>query len=264
MATYKIQQNQTGLDIVNQLYTSQNNIYDIYLNNADFNINLMQYDLQVNYTNPINQTVNIINNNNYIFKNGNVSIFTELCTITSGIGIFNTPEIILYSNIIPSLQINNTNTEEYFIFEQDDDIELKLYESENILKIAADLTPDNIIYQSLDFNGSEAITNIALNPINVSGNFYLFMENMPNLTNYNFLENITIVDTGEASQVINIDASRTLLSSGNMNLFLETLVNSSMSDVISGGLLSLSIDDVEPSGSDWTTLVSNGWSYSIV
>ena len=89
MASLKIQKNQTGIDVGNNTYANQDNISTLYLDNLEFDVNLMQPNLEVEYTKGDEQVINDISNNNYIFKNGNVEVFTSLMSIVANPGEFN-------------------------------------------------------------------------------------------------------------------------------------------------------------------------------
>lgn len=66
---YTIKEGQTALDVVNQLYGNQDNIGTLYSNNEDFDINLMQNNLEIFYEIQNSQLINEIQNNNYLFVN---------------------------------------------------------------------------------------------------------------------------------------------------------------------------------------------------
>ena len=62
MPTYTIKDNQNLMDVVEQLYTNDDNIGQLYLDNEDIDINTMQKGLEVEFTSPTNQTRNDIVN----------------------------------------------------------------------------------------------------------------------------------------------------------------------------------------------------------
>lgn len=69
MSTYKIKEGQTAIDVVSQLYASQDYIGEIMLSNPDFDINEMQNGITLEYTAISNANLNEINNNGYTFIN---------------------------------------------------------------------------------------------------------------------------------------------------------------------------------------------------
>lgn len=267
MSKYKIKQDQTGLDVVNNTFASQDNIYDLYVNNSEFNINLMQNQSVVDYTASTNKTINDIVNNQYIFKNSNVEIFKSLFTLKLNIGTFIVPQISLYDNgsiVNVDVLISNSETNEMNIYNSTEINEISLFETENNITVNTDVLPDEEIYNIINIGGSDSITDITLKDVKVAGaEVKLYINDLPVLNSYDFLNNITILDAGLPNQVVHIDASRSLITSGNMNLFLSKLVSSGLSQMIDGGVLTLSQADQIPSGADWTTLMSLGWEYEI-
>lgn len=78
---YTIKEGQTALDVVNQLYGNQDNIGTLYSNNEDFDINLMQNNLEIFYEMQNSQLINEIQNNNYLFVNRDNVVYELLASL---------------------------------------------------------------------------------------------------------------------------------------------------------------------------------------
>ena len=88
MNNYIIKPKQNGLDVVNQLFGSQDYISELYLNNIDFNINKMQEGLNIQYEKIDNQIVNTIETNGYIFVNEDNIVYEYIAEFTLNVGYY--------------------------------------------------------------------------------------------------------------------------------------------------------------------------------
>ena len=112
MSEYTIKEFQTGIDVVNQLFGDQDHISDLMLVNTEFNINNMQQDLVVTYTEPTtNQLLNNIKNNNSTFVNRENIVYTLLDSIVLDKGLHS---LSTYSDYYNKAYIKNISTDTIF------------------------------------------------------------------------------------------------------------------------------------------------------
>lgn len=118
MIEYKIQEGQTVLDIVNQLYTNLDSISTIMLNNEKFDINSMNDNEVITIPDEVNnQTRNEIVNNNYTFINQDNIVHTLVESIIVNKGIYNLSD--LYPSLINTGTYNIQSSKDIFEYQNE-------------------------------------------------------------------------------------------------------------------------------------------------
>lgn len=113
---YKIQENQTAIDVVNQLYTTVDDISRLMLDNVEFDINLMNQDLEVRFDEPYNAIRNDINLNNLTFVNNNNVVYEVFDELSLPIGVYSDIELVgTYCYVVETKEFKWLTTLDYEI-----------------------------------------------------------------------------------------------------------------------------------------------------
>lgn len=261
MEEIKVKSGQTGLDIVNNAYASQDYISQMYTDNDTFDINEMQKDTFV-YTKLNNQKINTIVNNKYTFVNGDVNVFTKLISMKVANCSFNTFLNIntIVGNDIKNLDYKYSVLNDTKIISNDvEDNFINLYNVINdvTISVGSEWCPfEDLIINNISLNGP--ILELSFEKMKVSTGFTLEMIEMEFLKEYSFLNNLVYVK--DESNIMAINATGSLKTNEKMLTFLSALVNSPIgTESFDDAMLMLGEFDVIPSGNDWDTLVELGW-----
>jgi len=265
MSTFKPKSLQTGLDTLNNTYASQDYLFNLYMDNPSFDINVMQ-DAPVIYTPLSNNTVNQINNNSYTFINGDVQIFNTFVNLQVIEGAY---------TINPNIAINGFGTVDYKYFNNDtNDAEivnagnstfLNLFNQINNIDLSIDISymNDVLIFTSFDIS-SLSLGSISFpNTLNVGNNASLNLSNQLYIIDWTLLDKLNYINVGLTGDTFTLNLSNSLQTTDRMEYFTYILDNASISNQI-GGKIIISSNDKILSGSDWTALVAKGWTYQII
>lgn len=263
MSNFYVKNNQNGLDVINNTYTSLDNTYQMYLDNTEFDLNLMQKDLNLQYNATITKTINSINNNNYTFTNGNINIYQSILKLNVGTGIYeNQFKISIVGEDNPDFKIINESTQESLI--TSDKITISVFDTYNVFNVLIDALKysDGIIFNSIDISELDVNSIILDNVINVGGNLSLILDNNIKINDFSFLNKLHLVDVD--NDHIDLSIKNNIQTTDKMILFINDLLASELANPSDYGNLIISSNDIVPSGTNWTTLVANGWDYTII
>lgn len=129
----EILENQTGLDLVNNLFASPDYISNIYIDNPTFDINKMQQNLEITYsglTEP-NQDIFDIENNDYLFINGDAEVYSLNTTLTLPVGVYSFSGYSEYYGI--SYVRNLSDNKAFFLTDTENTI--KIYEANSLVEL---------------------------------------------------------------------------------------------------------------------------------
>lgn len=260
MSTYLIKEGQNGLDVVNNTLTTLNSIGTMYLDNTGFTLNEMQSQSNINYNKPVNNASTVIGVNDYTFTNGDVKVFNKLLDIVVPCGIYDTINFhfstadggLLDYKVNDNIYVDSQGTtHEYFT----------LLEQSNTLSFSIDDSVDkNTIFNEIDLSFLNMSSISFVKSIKVT-DFSLNLQDSL-LTDWSFLGDIDYISVG-ATSTVEINVSNCIQTTARMESFLVALLSSSLGNIDSG-TLTISANDIVPSGSTWTSLEAGGWSYTVV
>ena len=262
MSTYTIQEMQTGLDVCNQLYSDQDHIYDIYIDNDEFDINLMQNGITLDYTDVSNQIINEIVNNDFNFVNRDVVTTTNIIEFECSAGCFNLDlGIVTYDGATasPDMYIKIDNTGD--VLSNTNDISnVNLYEPYNTISIETDKISESAIYSVLNFSNLNLTSLTLKDSVRVGYDFTLNITNQQNLIDFDFISKFVWVSV-ETYDSITINVENSIPNEAAMLSLTAALVSTGMEN---GVIIYNNNNDYTLSGSDWEILESRGWSNTLV
>lgn len=250
---YNVKEKQNGIDIANSIY-GYPNIYDIYLNNDSFDVNVMQKDSDILY---FGSTAN------NVYVNDEIKNYYDLFFITLNKSKYvNSLDVTVYdiktdTSFLVDCLIK-TDDENVIV---SDDYELILWRDKNLFNIAI----DNIAFRTGKlFNGftldNVDISEISLNEINIGGDFSLHMNNCE-LSSWSFLNKLKYVNENNRDNVI-IHVADSVKTLAKINNLVNSILASSIKDA--NGVIVISSNDHVPTGTNWATLSALGWTYDVI